>query len=112
MGAEPVDFPYSVECCGSYLTVKEPEVSETLSGDIVASARAHDADLIVTACPLCQFNLDYPQREGQAGVTGEEIPILYFTQLMAVALGLPQAEWGLEGHYVASDALFAEEVIE
>jgi heterodisulfide reductase subunit B len=112
LGAEPVDFPYSVECCGSYLTVKEPQVSETLSGDIVASARAHDADLIVTACPLCQFNLDYPQREGQAGVTGEEIPILYFTQLMAVALGLPEEEWGLAGHYVTSEPLFAEEATE
>lgn len=112
LGAEPVDFPYSVECCGSYLTVKEPQVSETLSGDIVASARAHDADLIVTACPLCQFNLDYPQRESRAGVTGEEIPILYFTQLMAVALGLPEEEWGLEGHYVEADTLFAGEASE
>jgi heterodisulfide reductase subunit B len=112
LGAEPVDFPYSVECCGSYLTVKEPEVSETLSGDIVASARAHEADLVVTACPLCQFNLDYPQREGQAGVTGEEIPILYFTQLMAVALGLPEEAWGLEGHYVDVGALFDEEAAE
>ena len=112
LGAEPVDFPYSIECCGSYLTVKEPQVSEALSGDIMASARAHDADLVVTACPLCQFNLDYPQREGQAGVTGEEIPILYFTQLMAVALGLPEEEWGLEGHYVEAGALFAREVTE
>jgi heterodisulfide reductase subunit B len=112
LGAEPVDFPYSVECCGSYLTVKEPEVSETLSGDIVASARAHEADLVVTACPLCQFNLDYPQREGQAGFTGEEIPILYFTQLMAVALGLPEEAWGLEGHYVDVGALFDEEAAE
>ena len=42
LGAEPVDFPYSIECCGSYLTVKEPQVSEALSGDIMASARAHD----------------------------------------------------------------------
>jgi heterodisulfide reductase subunit B len=112
LGADPVDFPYGVECCGSYLTVKEPEVSETLSGDIVASARAHGADLIITACPLCQFNLDYPQREGQAGATGEEIPVLYFTQLMAVALGLPEEEWGLEGHYVGASSLFAQEVTE
>ena len=100
LGAEPVDFPYSVECCGSYLTVKEPQVSETLSKDIVASAREHGAQAIVTACPLCQFNLDYPQRETEAGRTGDEIPVLYFTQLMAVALGLPEETWGLEDHYV------------
>lgn len=101
LGAEPVDFPYSIECCGSYLTVKEPQVSETLSQDIVASAREHGAQVIITACPLCQFNLDYPQRETETGRTGNEIPILYFTQLMAVALGLPEETWGVEEHYVA-----------
>jgi heterodisulfide reductase subunit B len=100
LGAEPVDFPYNVECCGSYLTAKEPQVSETLSQDIVASAREHDAQMIVTACPLCQFNLDYPQRETEAGRTGNEIPVVYFTQLMAVALGLPEETWGFERHYV------------
>jgi heterodisulfide reductase subunit B len=100
LGAEPVDFPYNVECCGSYLTVKEPQVSETLSQDIVASAREHGAQVIITACPLCQFNLEYPQRETEAGCTGNEIPVLYFTQLMAMALGLPEEDWGMEDHYV------------
>jgi heterodisulfide reductase subunit B len=100
LGAEPVDFPYNIECCGSYLTVKDPQVSETLSKDVVASAREHGAQVIVTACPLCQFNLDYPQRETEAGRTGNEIPVLYFTQLMAVALGLPEETWGFEDHYV------------
>jgi heterodisulfide reductase subunit B len=100
LGAEAVDFPYSIECCGSYLTVKDPQVSETLSKDVVASARERGAQAIVTACPLCQFNLDYPQRETEAGRTGNEIPVLYFTQLMAVALGLPEDTWGFEDHYV------------
>jgi len=100
LGAEPVDFPYNIECCGSYLTVKEPQVSEALSKDVVASAREHGAQVIITACPLCQFNLDYPQRETEAGRTGNEIPVLYFTQLMAVALGLPEETWGFEEHYV------------
>jgi heterodisulfide reductase subunit B len=66
----------------------------------VASARGHDADVIVTACPLCQFNLDYPQREQETGLTGNEIPVVYFTQLMAIAMGLPEEEWGLEEHHV------------
>lgn len=100
LGAEPVDFPYNIECCGSYLTAKEPQVSETMSQNIVASARASGAQAIITACPLCQFNLDYPQRETEAGQTGDEIPVLYFTQLMAMALGLPEETWGLEDHYV------------
>ena len=54
----------------------------------------------MTTCPLCQFNLDYPQRETDYGRSGEEIPVVYFTQLMAVALGLPEEDWGFEEHYV------------
>jgi heterodisulfide reductase subunit B len=100
LGAEPIDFPYSVECCGSYLVVKEPEVPKSLAEDIVSSAAEHGADLIMTACPLCQFNLDYPQRETQARRAGEDVPVVYFTQLMAVALDLPVETWGFEDHYV------------
>jgi heterodisulfide reductase subunit B len=107
LGAEPVDFPFNIECCGSYLLVKEPHVPETLSGDIVTSARERGAQVIVTACPLCQFNLDYPQRETEAGRTGNEVPILYFTQLMAIALGLPEEDWGFENHYVDVAPLLA-----
>lgn len=106
LGVELVDFPYSIECCGSYLTVKEPRVSETLSKEIVDSAREHGAQAIVTACPLCQFNLGYPQREMGGGLTGSEIPVLYFTQLMAVAFGLPEEVWGLDDHYVDPRELF------
>jgi heterodisulfide reductase subunit B len=101
LGAEAVDFAYAVECCGSYLTVKDPQVSETLSQEIVASARGQGADVLTTACPLCQFNLDYPQREAVTGVRDSAIPVLYFTQLMAVALGLPEETWGIEHHHVS-----------
>lgn len=100
LGAEPVDFSHSTECCGSYLTVRDPEVSASLSQDVVDSARKEEAQMVVTACPLCQFNLDYPQREGEAGFTGDEVPVVYFTQLMAVALGLPEEDWGVDDHYV------------
>jgi len=111
LGAEPVDFPYNIECCGSYLTIKDPQVSEALSKDVVASAREHGAQVIITACPLCQFNLGYPQRETEAGRTGNGVrihgvPVLYFTQLMAVALGLPEETWGFEEHYVDPRPLF------
>jgi heterodisulfide reductase subunit B len=112
LGAEPVDFPYNIECCGSYLTVKDPQVSETLSRDVVASAQAHGAQAIITACPLCQFNLDYPQRETEVGGTGDEIPILYFTQLVAVALGLPEEDWGVEEHYLDPRPLLAATAVE
>jgi heterodisulfide reductase subunit B len=100
LGADPVDFPFGIECCGSYLTAKEPRVSESLSLEIVRSAREAGAQVIVTACPLCQFNLDYPQREADVGRAGDGMPVVYFTQLVAVALGLPEHTWGFEDHYV------------
>ena len=105
LGADVVDFPYAVECCGSYLAVENAGVPDRLAHTILASARANGVDCIVTACPLCQFNLDYPQRGFPSPVLGEGLgvrglPVLYFTQLMAVALGLPPTDWGLEGLYV------------
>lgn len=101
LGCEPVDFPYSIECCGSYLAVSKPDVPAKLTADIVESARKHGAQAIATACPLCQFNLDYPQRSAN----GNALPVLYFTQLMAAALGLPEETWGLEKHYVEAEGL-------
>lgn len=104
LGCEVVDFPYQVECCGSYLAVSRPELPEQLAGEILASARRHGAQALATACPLCQFNLDYPQR---STTDGEGLPVLYFTQLIAVALGLDPAAWGMEKHYLDPRPLFA-----
>jgi heterodisulfide reductase subunit B len=109
LGCQVVDFPYQVECCGSYLGVSNPELPEKLSQEIVASARHHGAQAIVTACPLCHFNLDYPQRANGRNPSGDELPVLYFTQLMAVALGLDESVWGLGGHYVDPAPLLKRE---
>ena len=105
LGCEVVDFPYKVECCGSYLAVGKPELPEKLAREILASACRHGAQVIATACPLCQFNLDYPQRAAEK--TSFEIPILYFTQLMAIAMGLDPDCWGMQGHYVDPRPMFA-----
>ncbi len=112
LGCEVVDFPYQDECCGSFLMVSKPEVPKAMSGDITLSARKHGAQVIATACPLCQFNLDYPQRAENATRTGKEIPVMYFTQLIAIALGLPQETWGMEGHYVNPMPLFEQAPVE
>jgi heterodisulfide reductase subunit B len=102
LGCEVVDFPYATECCGSYLAASKPELPEKMAQEILASARRRGAQALATACPLCQFNLDYPQRCSN----GSELPVLYFTQLAAVALGLPVESWGMEKHYVDPKTLF------
>ncbi len=96
-----VSFPYQTECCGSYLAVSKPDLPERLSGDILASARRNGAQMIVTACPLCQFNLDKQQQEMPNYYAGyRRIPVFYFSQLMGSALGLDVKEYGWERHYV------------
>jgi heterodisulfide reductase subunit B2 len=106
LGAEPVEFPYQDECCGSYLLVSKPDLPEKLSKEILNSARKNGAQAIMTACPLCQFNLDYPQRATGTARSGKELPVLYFTQLIAVALGLEPSVWGMEDHFVDPRPLF------
>jgi heterodisulfide reductase subunit B2 len=104
IGAEPVEFAFQSECCGSYLAASKPEVSQGLSGTILEQAARAGAQALVTACPLCQYNLDKRASTERAGA---RLPVLYFTQLLAVALGLPPAAWALEGHYIKPDSLFA-----
>jgi len=106
LGCQVISFPYQTECCGSYLAVSKPELPPKLAGEIISSARRNGAQAIITACPLCQFNLDYPQRASQENAPTETLPVLYFTQLMAVALGLPEDQWGMQGHYVDPYPLF------
>ena len=109
LGCEVIDFPYQDECCGSYLLVSKPELPQKLSEAILLSAHKHGAQAIATACPLCQFNLDYPQRTGgPLRITRGGLPVLYFTQLMAVALGLEAPAWGLEKHTIDPRPLFED----
>lgn len=106
LGCEVVTFSYQAECCGSYLDVQQPDLCEQLAGTILSSARRAGAQAIVTACPLCQFNLDVFQRRANRAGSAEVLPVLYFTQLMAVALGLDAAAWGMEDHYIDPRPLF------
>ncbi|MDZ7261444.1 MAG: CoB--CoM heterodisulfide reductase iron-sulfur subunit B family protein, partial [candidate division KSB1 bacterium] len=88
LGAEVVRSPLKTECCGAYQTVNNPELVAELVHRILSAALAQGAEAMVTSCPLCQFNLDRRQLEIMQRYIGfREIPVLYFTQLMALALG-------------------------
>jgi heterodisulfide reductase subunit B len=80
LGAEPVVYPYRNECCGGYISLKEKEMSEKMCDRIVTSAAGFEADCLVTACPLCKYNLN----------KAEKLPIVYFTELLAEALGVKE----------------------
>ncbi len=92
LGAEVVDWSYKTCCCGAAHSLTRPDIVVKLSGGLIAHAQEAGADAIVVACPLCHMNLD--TRQSQMDME-ETLPILYFTQLMAVALGLPEKEAAL-----------------
>ncbi len=103
IGCQVVDFPGQVDCCGSYLIMRDPEKVLELSHNILQEANDYGADALVTACPLCQSNLDQSEGERRGsdhyiGVQG--MPIFYFTQLLAVALGLDTEPHQFERHCI------------
>jgi heterodisulfide reductase subunit B len=100
LGCEVIDFPHKTECCGSYLTVSAAKATEELSYTILRSAQTAGAQALVTSCPLCQFNLDYRQGAMRRHPGFAPLPVLYFTQLLGLALGLDGAGYGFQEHYV------------
>ena len=87
--ATPVDYPYAVECCGAYQVVDHREVVVERTHRILNAARRAGADVVITSCPLCHHNLSDTQKELIRAIPDyEEMPIIYFTQLMALAYGV------------------------
>lgn len=80
IGATPVLYPMRNECCGGYLTLDQKSVAESRSNKVMTSAAEHGAEMVITACPLCLYNL---QKN-----SGSDLPVVYFTELLAEALGL------------------------
>ncbi|MCG8401433.1 MAG: CoB--CoM heterodisulfide reductase iron-sulfur subunit B family protein [Firmicutes bacterium] len=93
LGATAADFPMRARCCGSSQTIPQRDIVLDLGYKIFESAAAGGAQVIVTPCPMCQLNLDaYEQLVNKKYGANFNIPVLYFTQLMAVAFGLsPEA---------------------
>jgi len=88
LGAEVVDWSYKTECCGGSHSITKSDLVMSLSKKILDAAAAAGADVVVTSCPLCHLNLDGRQSQLLQRDGGRPMPVLYFTQLMGLALGL------------------------
>jgi heterodisulfide reductase subunit B len=101
VGAEPVEWPLRLDCCGASMALPRPDLVRDLSGRILEMAHQRGAQAIMVACPLCHSNLDFQQAAilGKRG-HGWRIPVLYLTQVVGLALGIPDAALGLSRHYV------------
>jgi len=100
-GATPVDWAFKSECCGAGLSVSRTSSVARLSGLIVEDARSRGAEAIVVACPMCHSNLDMRRKEIN-NYLGEkvDIPVLYVTQVIGLAIGLGRKELSLDRHFV------------
>lgn len=96
VGAESVDHHLRTKCCGGSLTGTIEEVGVRLVYIIVREAKKKGSHAIVTLCPLCQFNLEAYQKKAEK-TYGEKlnIPVVYFTQILGIALGIPEERLGL-----------------
>ncbi|MEE1219788.1 MAG: CoB--CoM heterodisulfide reductase iron-sulfur subunit B family protein [Ruminococcus sp.] len=81
IGAEPVVYALRNECCGGYIAMESPALAKKKSNAVVDNAKSAGAEKMVTACPLCRYNLVK---------NGADIPVIYFTELLAEALGVKE----------------------
>jgi len=95
LGATAVDYPPKVRCCGGMLVATFEPVARKLCDELCDRARDQQADCIITTCPMCQANLELLQLGNGNGRAVPHVPILYFTQLVGLALGCSEAEVGL-----------------
>jgi heterodisulfide reductase subunit B len=101
LGAQVIDNPFKIECCGSYHTIENKDIVRNRSQRISNYATNLDAEAMVLSCPLCKFNLDYRGKEAEKIFKDyKQIPVYYYTQLIAIALGLDQDICNFKEHIV------------
>ncbi|HRZ21888.1 MAG TPA: CoB--CoM heterodisulfide reductase iron-sulfur subunit B family protein, partial [Bacteroidales bacterium] len=97
MGATPVDWPLKSRCCSGSMTSTMTDIGLRMNYVILKEAKSRGADVIITACPLCQFNLECFQGKISRKLKDDvRIPVMYFTQLMGLAMGIPAKKLGLK----------------
>jgi len=102
LGAQVVDYPMKAKCCGGALALSHSDVTATLTGNILVSAKDAEADVVMLACPMCHTALDMYQGKAERAIGHSlNLPVLYFTQLMGLALGLDPDSLGFERHLVS-----------
>lgn len=99
IGVDMRDWGFRTECCGAYLSIPKPEVVHRLVYRILRGAKQAGAECIVVACPLCQANLDTRQSAVEARYRESfGLPVVYFTQLLGLAMGYSPQDLLLDRH--------------
>jgi heterodisulfide reductase subunit B len=109
IGAEPVDFADRLRCCGASLIMTSRHAALMMVKVILQNAIDSGADIIATACPLCQVNLEcYQTQVNEEFGTDYSLPVLYFTQIMGLAMGIPRRRLGIGRELVSAGPIFSQ----
>lgn len=102
IGATPINYPLKMRCCGGSLMISSRTAALSMVRNLLHCAVDSQATVIATACPMCQVNLEcYQQQVNQEFGTNFSMPILYFTQLVGLAMGIPPKKLGIGKEFVA-----------
>jgi len=106
LGGSRVEYYGKTRCCGASLGVTKEEVMLELTRDILVSAKDAGANCIITACPLCHFNLDAKQKDIESKFDIViDLPVLHFTQLVGLAFGIEPKKLGLHRNVVSPEKI-------
>ncbi len=109
LGAEPVKYYYKTKCCGGPILLTNEDLALCLAKDLLMMAKESGADCMVVTCPMCHLQLDAKQRAVEAKYNIKiGMPVIYFTQLIGIAMGLNSDELGLDKHLVPTEKLIAK----
>lgn len=101
IGATPVDFAFKTECCGAGFSVSRTDIVSKLSGKIIEDAQHRGAEAMIVACPMCHSNLDMRRPDiNKYWKTEFDMPVMFVTQAIGLAIGLSAKEVGLQRHFV------------
>lgn len=105
-GAETVAWNYATECCGAGMTLANEDTVLNLSKKVLDNARAHGANCVVVACPMCHVNLDMKQAdiERRYGVR-YDFPVFYLSDIAGMALGISEKDLAVDKHFVAASCM-------
>jgi len=96
LGAKSISYAEKMDCCGAMLMLSHPDAAFTFTGLKLKAIQDLDVDALVDSCPSCQNMFDVRQKSA-AATTGTKLslPIVYYTQLLGLTMGIPQEKLGL-----------------
>jgi heterodisulfide reductase subunit B len=106
LGAQAIDWGYKTDCCGASAVYNDADVALKMMATILKDAVARGANCLVTACPMCQMNMDaFQEKIGKQFGIREQLPVYFITELIGVSLGIGAEELQIDRHFVEATKL-------